>query len=215
MKYEQLDLKKPIESEDYVECSEFIVNSIESIMKDAMDTGRNKIVINTNLKLGIPMENVNKIAGPFVEAWAFEVFTESLDDGINKYNLINVEAGERLNMADVILQFKKTRKRSTAVTGHVDVKATSKDIEGSGKSPNITSFARIRTAYIQDPDFIFIILSIKHRVYSSKDVESKMMMGVMEVVDFNGSMPFCVELDNLKDTDAPIHQPAAMLVAAD
>lgn len=88
-------------------------------------------------------------------------------------------------MADVILQFKKTRKRSTAVTGHVDVKATSKDIEGSGKSPNITSFARIRTAYIQDPDFIFIILSIKHRVYSSKDVESKMMMGVMEVVDFN------------------------------
>jgi hypothetical protein len=185
MKYEQLDLKKPIESEDYVECSEFIVNSIESIMKDAMDTGRNKIVINTNLKLGIPMENVNKIAGPFVEAWAFEVFTESLDDGINKYNLINVEAGERLNMADVILQFKKTRKRSTAVTGHVDVKATSKDIEGSGKSPNITSFARIRTAYIQDPDFIFIILSIKHRVYSSKDVESKMMMGVMEVVDFN------------------------------
>ncbi len=31
----------------------------------------------------------------------------------------------------------------------------------------------------------------------------------------NGSMPFCVELDNLKDTDAPIHQPAAMLVAAD
>ena len=185
MKYEQLDLNKPIESEDYVECSEFIVNSIESIMKDAMDTGRNKIVINTNLKLGIPMENVNKIAGPFVEAWAFEVFTESLDDGINKYNLINVEAGERLNMADVILQFKKTRKRSTAVTGHVDVKATSKDIEGSGKSPNITSFARIRTAYIQDPDFIFIILSIKHRVYSSKDVESKMMMGVMEVVDFN------------------------------
>jgi len=28
-------------------------------------------------------------------------------------------------------------------------------------------------------------------------------------------MPFCVELDNLKDTDVPIHQPAAMLVAAD
>ena len=33
--------------------------------------------------------------------------------------------------------------------------------------------------------------------------------------DREGSMPFCVELDNLKDTDAPIHQPAAMLVAAD
>ena len=39
--------------------------------------------------------------------------------------------------------------------------------------------------------------------------------GVGGKVVFNGSMPFCVELDNLKDTDAPIHQPAAMLVAAD
>lgn len=185
MSYDDLDLKIPIESDDYAECSQFIAESIESIMKDAMDSGRNKIIINTNLKLGIPMENVNKIAGPFVEAWAFEVFTESLDDGSNIYNLVNVEAGERLNMADVILQFKRTRKRSSVVTGHVDVKATSNDIEGSGKSPNITSYARIRTAYVKDPDFIFIILSIKHRVYSSRDDATKMMMGVMEVVDFN------------------------------
>jgi hypothetical protein len=148
MTYENLNLKKPVESEDYEECSNFVVQSIEEIMKNAMDTGRNKIVINTNLKLGIPMENVNKIAGPFVEAWAFEVFTECLEDDKNKYELINVEAGERLNMADVILQFKKTRKRSSTVTGHVDVKATSKDIENSGKSPNITSFARIRSAYV-------------------------------------------------------------------
>ncbi len=141
MTYESLDLKKPIESDDYQECSEFVVSSIETIMKEAMDTGQNKIIINTNLKFGIPMENVNKIAGPFIEAWVFEVFTELLEDSQNKYNLINVEAGERLNMADVILQFKKIRKRSSAVTGYVDVKATSKDIEGSGKSPNITSFS--------------------------------------------------------------------------
>ena len=185
MTYESLDLKKPSESEDYKECSGFVVKSIESIMKDAMDSGRNQIIINTNLKLGIPMENVNKIAGPFVEAWAFEVFTESLEDGENTYELINVEAGERLNMVDVILRFKKTRKRSTSVTGHVDVKATSKDIANSGKSPNITSFARIRSAYVKDPDFIFIVLSIKHRVSSTRDTNTKMTMGIMEVVDFN------------------------------
>lgn len=196
MTYESHDLKKPVESVDYQECSEFVVSSIESIMKEAMDTGRNRIEINTNLKLGIPMENVNKIAGPFVEAWAFEIFTESLEDGENKYDLINVEAGERLNMADVILQFKKTRKRSSAVTGHVDVKATSKDIEGSGKSPNITSYARIRSAYVKDPDFIFVILSIKHRVFSARDEETKMMMGVMEVVDFNA-----YDLKYLSDSD--------------
>lgn len=136
MKYEDLDLKIPKETGDYCECSEFITESIDLIMKDAMDNERNKIIINTNLKLGIPMENVNKIAGPFVEAWAFEIFSEALEDENNTYNLINVEAGERLNMADVILQFKKTRKRSSVVTGNVDVKATSNDIANSGKSPN-------------------------------------------------------------------------------
>ena len=196
MTYESHDLKIPVESDDYQECSEFIVSSIESIMKEAMDTGRNRIEINTNLKLGIPMENVNKVAGPFVEAWAFEVFMESLEDGNNTYDLINVEAGERLSMADVILQFKKTRKRSSAVTGNVDVKATSKDIKGSGKSPNITSYARIRSAYIIDPDLIFIILSIKHRVFSTRDEATKMMMGVMEVVDFNA-----YDLKYLSDSD--------------
>jgi len=185
MTYESLNLKEPKQSDDYDECSTFIVNSIEGIMKEAMDSGRNKIIINTNLKLGIPMENVNKIAGPFVEAWAIEVFSETLEDENNRYRLINVEGGERLNMADVILQFKKERKRSSVVTGNVDVKATSKDIPNSGKSPNITSFARIRSAYVEDPDYIFIILSIKHRVYSSRDTKSAMMMGVMEVVDFN------------------------------
>lgn len=44
---------------------------------------------------------------------------------------------------------------------------------------------------------------------------SKRLHGKKMGMDFFGSMPFCVELDNLKDTDAPIHQPAAMLVAAD
>jgi len=196
MTYENLDLKKPAEAEDYEECSNFIVQSIEEIMKDAMDTGRNKIIINTNLKLGIPMENVNKIAGPFIEAWAFEIFTESLEDGENKYELINVEAGERLNMADIILQFKKTRKRSSSVTAHIDVKATSKDIINSGKSPNITSFARIRSAYVTDPDYTFVILSIKHRVFSTRNNETEMMMGVMEIVDFNA-----YDLKYLSDSD--------------
>tara|TARA_B100000787_G_C16186175_1_gene294788 strand:- start:1416 stop:2183 length:768 start_codon:yes stop_codon:yes gene_type:complete len=185
MTYESLNLKKPMQSSDYNACSSFIVSSIEGIMKKAMDSGRNEIIINTNLKLGIPMENVNKIAGPFVEAWALEIFCETLEDKNNEYSLINVEGGERLNMADVILQFKKKSKRSSAVTGNVDVKATSNDIANSGKAPNITSFVRIRSAYVEDPDYIFIILSIKHKVYSSRNDETLMMMGVMQVVDFN------------------------------
>ena len=101
------------------------------------------------------MENINKIAGPFVEAWAAQTFFGVLEDINNKYQLINVEAVERLHMADVILQVRKQRKMESGITAEVDVKATAEDIESSGKSPNITSYARIRTAYIEDPDYIF------------------------------------------------------------
>lgn len=194
--YETHDFKIPLEMDDYAECSAFVISTVESIISAAMDTGRNKILIDTNLKLGLPMENINKIAGPFVEAWAYEVFSEVIEDTENKYDLLNVEAGERLNFADVILQFRRTRKRSDSVTGHVDVKATSNDIANSGKSPNITSFARIRTEYIKNPDLIFIILSIKHSVYSTRNDETKMMMGVMEVVDFHA-----YDLKNLSERD--------------
>jgi len=194
--YDTHDFKIPQEAGDYAECSAFVIKQTEAIIAAAMDTGRNKILIDTNLKLGLPMENINKIAGPFVEAWAYEVFSEVIEDEKNTYDLLNVEAGERLNLADVILQFRRVRKRSQSVTGHVDVKATSKDIKNSGKSPNITSFARIRTEYVKNPDMIFIILSIKHSVYSTRNDETHMMMGVMEVVDFNA-----YDLKNLSDRD--------------
>ncbi len=131
------------------------------------------------------MENINKIAGPFIEAWAVETFHTVLEDSTNQYSLINVEAVERLHMADVILQFKKRRKAESGVTAEVDVKATAEDIQSSGKSPNITSFARIRTAYVEDPDYIFIILSLKHRVYSSRNRITGLMDGTMEVVANN------------------------------
>lgn len=195
--YNKCVFKVPIESDDYMECSDFVVDSIERIMQAAMDEGRNKIIISTNLRLGLPMENINKIAGPFLEAWAFETFTNVLADEDNEYQLVNVEAGKRLDMADVILQFKRKRKRQSSVTANVDVKATSKDIENSGKSPNITSFARIRTAYIKDPDYVFIILSIKHKVYSQKEHRTDMMTGVMEVVDFNAYDLKCISDSDL------------------
>ena len=131
------------------------------------------------------MENINKVAGPFVEAWAFETFHDVLEDTNNAYHLINVEAQERLYMADIVLQFRKQRKVDSGITAEVDVKATAEDIPKSGKGPNITSFARIRTAYVQDPDYIFVILSLKHRVYSTKNTASQLMDGVMEVVAYN------------------------------
>lgn len=182
MNYEDFLFKVPVESSDYRENSDFVIQQIESIIKEAIDNQRNKIFINTNLRLGLPMENINKIAGPFVEAWAFEVFYEEFQKQQSEYDLVNVETMTRLNMADVVLQFKK---RSTAVVANVDVKATSKDIEKSGKAPNITSYSRIRTAYVKDPDFMFVILLLKHKVYSDRNIATGLMDGVMEVVDFN------------------------------
>jgi len=182
MKYEDIHFKVPQESDSYKEDSRFVIEAIEKIMKKTIDDGSNKIILNTNLKLGLPMENINKIAGPIIEAWAFEVFHDIKDELNNIYNLINVESMPRLDMADILLQFKKN---DSSVTANVDVKATSEDIISSGKSPNITSFSRIRTAYIEDPDYMFIILSLKHKVYSERNHSTSFIDGVMEVIKYN------------------------------
>lgn len=182
MKYEDLLLKQPLESATYKEDSEFVITQIRKILDRQKETGDDKIIINTNLKMGLPLENINKIAGPMIEAWADEVFAGIRDNMDNDYHLINVEAQERLGMADIILQF---RKGNTVLKGNVDVKAAADDIPGSGKGPNITSFSRIRTAYVRDPDFMFVILSIKHRVYVQKNADTGLMDGIMEVSDYN------------------------------
>jgi hypothetical protein len=185
MDYTGINIKKPIENDDYPTCSAYAIKAIGGIIKNAIDNGENKIIINTNLKLGLPMENINKIAGPFVEAWAQETFEIIKEDDKNEWNLINVETLERLHRADIILQFKRKVDVNPVVTPEVDVKATSEDVANSGKSPNITSFARIRSAYVEDPDFIFIILSLKHKVYSQKNHKTGLMDGIMEVVKYN------------------------------
>ncbi|MDR0526306.1 MAG: hypothetical protein LBG79_00595 [Spirochaetaceae bacterium] len=82
--YAKLDFKIPVESPDYLACSNFVVCQIEAIVNDSIQLGKNKIIINTNLKRGLPMENINKVAGPFVEAWAFEIFNDILEDENNK-----------------------------------------------------------------------------------------------------------------------------------
>ncbi|AQQ10115.1 Type-2 restriction enzyme HpaI [Sedimentisphaera cyanobacteriorum] len=196
MNYDELEIKQPKQSEDYEQCSDFVTRTIEKIIQEAVDKRKNQIIINTNLKLGLPMENINKIGGPIVEAWAFETFYNISEDNGNKYNLINVEAQQRLHMADVVLQFKKERASETGVTSEVDVKATSEDFQSSGRAPNITSFARIRSAFVQDPDYMFIILSLKYKVYSKRNPKTGLIDGIMEIVSHNA-----YDLKYLSDSD--------------
>ncbi len=193
LRYENLVFKIPKESPDYQRDSAFVIQQINSILDERKASNSNKIIINTNLKSGLPIENINKIAGPMIEAWVGEVFADVRDNADNVYSLINVEVQQRLDMADVILQF---RKGKTVLTGNVDVKATANDIPNSGKGPNITSFSRIRTAYVVDPDFMFIVLSIKHKVYSERNRDTGLMDGIMEVVDYNAyDLKFISEAD--------------------
>lgn len=182
MRYEDLVFKIPQESATYREDSTFVIKQIISILDKRKEVGDNKIIINTNLRMGLPLENINKIAGPMIEAWAGEVFAGIRDNLNNQYHLINVEAQERLGIADIVLQF---RKGDNVLTGNVDVKATAMDIQTSGKGANITSFSRIRTAYVVDPNFMFIILSIKYSVYSERNAKTTLVDGIMEVVDYN------------------------------
>lgn len=193
MKYEDFIFKIPKESESYQTDSEFVIKQIITILDKRKIANDNKIIINTNLRMGLPLENINKIAGPMIEAWAGEVFAGIRDDMNNQYNLINVEAQERLGMADIVLQFKKG---DSVITSNVDVKATANDIPNSGKGPNITSFSRIRTAYVKDPDFMFVILSIKHRVYSERNKSTGLVDGIMEIVDYNA-----YDLKYISDSD--------------
>lgn len=182
MEYKDADFKIPVESEHYKYHSEFICNNIKQIIDERIKTKNNRIIINTNLKMGLPLENINKIAGPMVEAWCGEVFSDIKDETNNSYNLINVEAQQRLGVADIVLQFKVN---DNFCTSNVDVKATAEDIPNSGKGPNITSFSRIRSEYVKDPDFLFIILSIKHKVYSQKNEQTLLSDGIMEICSAN------------------------------
>ncbi|MCF0211687.1 MAG: restriction endonuclease [Bacteroidales bacterium] len=183
--YEKQDFIIPTESADYNETSKYVIAAIEGVVEQAIQRGENRIVLNTNLRHGLPMENINKIAGPFVEAWAGELFESiSLEAG-NRWHLVHTEPCQRLGMADFILQFQKATTVGAVVTAQVDSKATAEDLATSGKMPNITSFARIRSAYIEDADFLFVILSLKHRVYGRNNPQTGLKDGIMEVVGYN------------------------------
>ncbi|WHF53199.1 hypothetical protein [Mesomycoplasma ovipneumoniae] len=91
MRYEDLEFKIPIEAKEYEKDSKFVIEQIINILHERKNSGDDKIIINTNLKLGLPLENINKIAGPMIEAWATEVFADIRNVQNNKYNLMNVE----------------------------------------------------------------------------------------------------------------------------
>ena len=64
----------------------------------------------------------------------------------------------------------------------IAISEDNKSYSKTGKSVRLADAQRYVSEYVEDGDFIFIILSIKHRVYSTRDEKTKMMKGIMEVV---------------------------------
>ena len=136
----KIDRKIPNENPAYPSWAEYVIRHISEIMRQAIESKNNLIMIRTNLRRGLPLENINKVAGPFVEAWALEQFEKIEEQTNNEFDLIHVEAGKRLAPFDIVLQFKRKQSTSGYISANIDVKATSQDIITSGKSPNITSY---------------------------------------------------------------------------
>lgn len=171
----------PAERADYWERSDYVRTRLEKLFNSTLKSGENEIRISTSLRQGLPLSNINQLAGAFIEAWAqerLELVMKGLEGyELDHYQLSAVANGERGGLADIMLQFK--RGKQTLEAG-VDVKATASDIPGSGRMPNITSYAKIRNQYLTDPNYIFIVVSFEHAVRNeiSKDGRGE---GVMKI----------------------------------
>ena len=60
MRYDEAIFKIPVESENYKTNSDFICKSIKQIIDQRIKEKTNRIIINTNLKMGLPLENIIK-----------------------------------------------------------------------------------------------------------------------------------------------------------
>ena len=64
MRYEDLVFKIPQESPTYREDSAFVIRQITAILDSRRSANDDKIIINTNLRMGLPLENINNLNFP-------------------------------------------------------------------------------------------------------------------------------------------------------
>lgn len=118
-----------------------------------------------DLRFGTILKNLRKdyhrIAGSLIDAWAFQQLVAITKNKNNAFGLLDVKAGKRLDLYDFLLFFKFLDEEPEQPI-YVDSKATSLDIETSGRNPNLVSFGKIRSLYLRRPHLIYIIVSFKH-----------------------------------------------------
>src|SRR4030042_5612599 len=173
--------------------SVYTISLLDNILKNLIKNNESHIHISTNLRKGFPLENINKIAGPFAEAWLQEKI-ENICLHPNEYIFSDYEGGARLDFYDIKFHLKN---EAIGVDRDIfiDTKSAALDIPTSGLGSNLTSYIRIRNIYLNDSSLRFIMSGLKHRVTQSPSgliIEGFNVFDLMYVADkelsFNKTM---------------------------
>lgn len=161
----------------YCSQSQNIQNLVSEIFNNATKNNSiNKVTLLTNLKRGIPTKDIHKIAGPLTDEWVYQVLNDIGSDSTNKYGIYDVQSKDSSSLDDVSFRIKGLPEPIM-----IDVKSASLEKgDKAGKSSNLTSFRKIRPHYLDNPNSIFLILSVKNGPY----IEARQRKG-FEMTSFN------------------------------
>lgn len=128
------------------------------IQKAQKNETTNKVQIETNLECNVPVKDIHKIAGPFIDEWVCETFrgAQREDEHIKR-----VVSKESSSLEDIFITLEIEGKMIDIL---IDVKSASlAKGNNAGKGSNLTSFRKIRPFYVHNPSALFYILSIEHK----------------------------------------------------
>lgn len=132
---------------------------IEIIKKAQMCDETNKVKIDTNLECNVPEKDIHKIAGPFIDEWVYETFSNEQKKSTS--TIKSVISRESSSLEDVFVSLELDGEQYDVL---IDVKSAAlAKGTNAGKGSNLTSFRKIRPFYIKNPEALFFILSIEHR----------------------------------------------------
>lgn len=159
-------------------------HNIQDLLSDVFsnatqDEDVNKVILSTNLKRGLPVKDIHKIAGPLTDEWVYQVLNDVAEDADNKYGIYDVQSKDSSSLDDVSIRIKGIEE-----TILIDVKSASLEKgDRAGKSSNLTSFRKIRPHYIENPESIFLILSIKNGPFIEDGIRKGFEMTSFNIFD--------------------------------
>lgn len=121
MTYNDFNLIKANDDKNYSKFSKKAIDIVKGIFDELLSDDENEVILKSNLRNGLPIENINKIAGPVLEEWVFTV----LDSKKEQYGLLQVKPQKKTALSDVDL---KCTIESKLKYIKIDVKATCEEM---------------------------------------------------------------------------------------